>query len=348
MNRSAIVSLALAVSAAPAAAERFHLRSGEVLDGAYVGESRGRVSLLTSAGPREVPREAVARIDWTHTPPASLRARARRARARLLARDAREARRLLRSFARARNDSERARRYRRLAALEPEALRATLDAALRGRDPATRLLAVRLLAASGSPQALGAVVRAALTDPDPEFARAAHWAACRANPDLARSFYAEVAAGPARTARRLRAIACLRELKDHGSVACLVRVLERAQAQLRAAQTRDVLPRASLPLRSRRPVGGAVPAERSESPRAEVRANNAQSAVAALRRVVAAAREALEALTGQGLGDDPTAWRRWWAERKASPRPGKAVEGAAPAPAEKSSPPGRPATSARR
>ncbi len=313
MRRLAVVLLALLSSAAPAArADVVHVRDGEPVEGAVIGDDADEAGalvlvVLTRTGEVRLPRERVVRVEPGEVA-ADLRRRAERAATRLLERHEREATRLLRRWPRA-DEAERVALEAALDALPAAALLAPLEDAAGEGHADLRPFALERLAAAGAP-AVDPLLRVAMTSRHADARDDANVAALALDAERARVVYEQVAGMNTRPIRRLRAIQRLEGLGRRASVPALVAVLEWARLELRAqlARARE-LRRVPVDLGT---VGGAgvqVPIELPELELVEVATT---VNVPVLRVLGAAATRALQSISGQAHGDDVDAWRAWW------------------------------------
>jgi hypothetical protein len=313
MIRRFALCAALALALGPrASAEVLELEDGSRVEAAYVGEDQGQVIVLLPGGKEaSYPRGEVTRIDWSHTVSDKLRRKAERAREKLLKRQRREVQRLLRRYGRAKPQQQ-GEIGAALAGYSAEALLEPLSDALSDTRAPTRALALERLAALQTPKAVGPLVRATLASKHAELREGAHVAALKVDPTLARRFYETVASSRTKPIRRLRAFQRLEGMGERDAVPGLVRALEQVRSELRTTLATSKGSR-SVPLNLGTRGGAAIdaPVELPEASLTEVQ-TSAVVSVATLRRLRGAAVAALEASSGQKLGDDPAAWRRWW------------------------------------
>lgn len=312
MHRTLPLLLAPLLLLSPASAEVFKLEDGTQLEGAYIGEADGKITIMPAKGALVVlDRAKVATIDWSHKLDAKLNKKIARVRANFSKKQARAIKKLLRSYKRADAD-ERAALEKKLDGLSPELLLKPLTEMLAARDAETRSMAVRRLAALESTKAVGPLVRAALTAKGSAFSEEAHAAASRVDSTLARRFYEEVAASKTKPARRVRALGFLKGMGDRGAVPGLVRVLEHVNSEIKATlATAGGLRRIPVNLGTTGASGSNVPIELPEVSMTQIQTSVAVP-VSVLRRIRGAAVEALNGVTGQDFGDDAGAWERWW------------------------------------
>lgn len=317
-NSTLLALLVLGVLSAPALAEEFHLADGSKIQGATIGEANGRITILPTKGAQiELDRGDVLRIDRNHAISPKLRKKAKRARAKFAKKQRRRVQALLKKYGRA-DEAEREALDAKLDGYSAGALLDPLADALGDRRKATRMMAMRRLSAFETTEAVAPLVREALTSTERQFAEQTHKAAVGVDSTLARRFYETVAASQTKPARRLRALGYLAGMGDRNAVPGLVRVLEHVQAEIRATlATAGGLKRIPVNLGTSGPAGVNVPIELPEVNLVEVQTSMLVP-VTALRRIRGAARGALKSLTGEDLGDEPAAWKAWWAKQPGS------------------------------
>jgi len=305
----ALLAPAALALAGASAADVIHLDDGRRIEGVVVGEAEGVVTIQTGREQEEVPAERVVRVEeapvdeW-------LQRRAERGREQWVKRRQRAATGLLRDYDRA-DAEERARIEGDLDRFDPALLLDPLERALDDRRDATRALAVRRLEAIGGEDALVRLLRAVLTTDRDDVEDAGHAAAVRVDATRTRELYEEVAATPTKASRRYRAIQRLAAMGGRDAVPGLVYALEQVQSELHVAQARAKdLRSAPLDLGTGTGAGTNVPVE---LPQVELFEINTTTSVAALRALSRAAAAALREVTGEDRGEDPAAWKAWWA-----------------------------------
>lgn len=308
--------------AAPALAERYHLRVKEadqetiqVVDAAPVGELEGReqVRLIDVRGKtQEVELSAIVKVEEGHPLPERIERKRLKLRQRLLSRQGKEVSKLLRRYKRTPKEE----RPEVLAELERWPPAARVGPYAKELDDADSEVLVQL-ALKEMPKLKGVdaerpLVKTAVLSKHPKLRARAHYAACQLDQTRTRDYYAQVATLQTLPERRVRA---MEYLAGMGEVAApsLVFVLEKVEMEINATQvTAGGLRRVPVNLGSR---GGAAIDAPIELPEASMLQVKTKVVMHTLREIQGRARAALKSISGEDHGTDGKAWRAWLDER---------------------------------
>ncbi len=305
------LSLALLLGCLPCLAEVIHLRDGRTLEGCLIGVTDKALTVLTPEGEQVLLLTEVARIDASKPSDPRLEKKAQRARVLFAKERQREARQLLRRCGRA-TPTERLALEARLQAFPPALLLGPLRKALEDSRPVTRQVALAHLTRLPLPQAVDALLAAALTHTRHDLRQGAHTAALKRDAERSRGVYEAVALSQTKPLRRLRALGRLAELGQRSSVPALIGVLERVGLELRASLAKGRITSVPVDLGTIGQAALRVPIELPEMDLLEV---STKVSVSSLRQIRAAAQGSLGSITQRDLGAEAGPWKAWWSQQ---------------------------------
>lgn len=315
--------------AAPALAERYHLRvedegqeTIQLVDAALVGELEGRklLRLIDVRGKtQEVEQSAIVKVEPGHPLPERIERKRLKLRQRLIAKQEKEVQKLLRRYKR----TPKQERAEVLAELERWPPAARVGPYAEELDDADSEVLVQL-ALKEMPKLKGVdaerpLVKTSVLSKHPKLRARAHYAACQLDKTRTRDYYGQIATLPTLPKRRVRA---MEYLAGMGEVAApsLVFVLEKVEMEINATQvTAGGLRRVPVNLGTR---GGAAIDAPIELPEASMLQVKTKVVMHTLREIQGRARAALKSISGEDHGTDGKAWRAWL-DRRPQRAPGE-------------------------
>ncbi|MCI0652835.1 MAG: hypothetical protein L0Z55_13230 [Planctomycetes bacterium] len=333
--RSVIVLVSLFPCVRAADGAVFHLRDGNHVTGAYVGETKENLIFIDTDGKRHtVALDDVLGVDWEDGDDRALRARAEKERAKWLEERQREATRTMEGLASKEAEVADA----ALAKLSGYRKNELLPALIQGvRSPAgpVREFALRELTGVEDPSAAVPIALGALVADDREFALRAHDAAVAKEPELARRVYETIAVrSSTKLEYRTKALERLGAIADRRSIPLLLEQIHYMQSDIRLTMLRSKgFKEVTVNLGSLQQAANQV---QIELPQAELISVNTSAVVPIAKLQVLEGRmfATLAEISRQDFGSDLAAWRDWWAQeskQEARPAPGNS-RGATSAP----------------
>lgn len=314
--RSQLLVLCLALLLAGGlSADTYQLADGSQLEGWFVGEAEGEVTILDEAGKKHsFAHEQLVRVQPGAAAEGKQLKKLARARQSFLKSAHRKLNRLLGDYAKADAD-ERAQIAASLAGFDQAARIEPLSEALDERDADTRAFARAQLAGIDDQLAIWGLVACALTSQREDAVLASHETALTSDAEMTRKYYEAVAVNDVKADRRLKALHFLQGIGSRRSVPALMRVVETAGLEIRAQLTRG-----SLQNSSPTQLGTTGTAASNAIVQLPTISHTGVSTkvlvpVTVLEQMKSSAVNALSSISGQSFGEDVAAWNSWWEDQ---------------------------------
>ncbi len=296
-------------------ADTYQLADGKHLEGWFVGEAAGTLTILDLKGKKHsFARSELRAVQPGAQADAKQLKKLARARQSFLKSAHRKLDRLLGDYARADVD-ERQQIAAALTGFDEASRIDPLSEALDERDADTRAFAREQLASIDSQLAIWGLVACSLTSQREAAVMASHQTALASDAEMTRKYYEAVAVNDVKAARRLKAMHFLQDIGSRRSVPALMQVVETAGLEIRAQLARGSMQNSSPTQLGT--IGNAASNAIVQLPTISYTgvSTNVNVPVTVLEQLKSSAVGALSSISGQSFGNDVAAWNNWWEDQ---------------------------------